>query len=89
MHSAVPLARVSAGGAWCSENSKVPDFSDTRGSAEDEFCDVLGQECARDVSRNFAYELRRNLNDERVRIAFQAVLLANSVVHMGMVRSLA
>jgi hypothetical protein len=40
-----------------SKNSKIADFSDARRPAEDEFCDVLGQECAADVARNPVYEL--------------------------------
>jgi hypothetical protein len=28
--------------------------------------------------------LRRNLNDERVRIALQAVFVTDAVIHMGM-----
>jgi hypothetical protein len=40
---------------------------------------------ARDVAGNPFYELRWNPNDERVRIAFQAVLVTDSVIHKGMV----
>ncbi len=69
-----------AGGTWRSENPKVPDLADGRRPAQDEFGDVLGQECARHVARNSVYELRRNLNDERVRIAFEAVFVADSVI---------
>jgi hypothetical protein len=74
------------GGAWHSENPKIPDFSDGWRPTEDEFCDVLGQERAGDIARNSFYELRRNLTDERVRIAFQAVLVTDSIFHMCMVR---
>jgi hypothetical protein len=77
---------LSAGGAWRSENPKVPDFADGWRPAQDQFCDVLGQVRVWDVGRNPFYELRRNLNDECVRIAFQAVLVTDSVTHMVMLR---
>ena len=51
----------------------VPDFADSWRPAQDEFRDVLGQERTWDVGRHPFYELRRNQDDERVRIAFQAV----------------
>jgi hypothetical protein len=75
---------LSAGGSQRSENPKVPDFSHGWRSAQDEFRNVLGQERARDVASNPVYELRWNLNDEHVRIAFQAVLVSDPVVRMGM-----
>jgi hypothetical protein len=82
--SQLRLFNLSAGGSSRSEHPKVPDFPDARRPAEDEFCDVLGQECSRDVARNPAYELRRNVNDERGRIALEAVFVTDAVIHMGM-----
>jgi hypothetical protein len=72
----------SAGTEQGLKNPKVPDFSNGRRPAQDEFDDVLGQECARDVARNPVYELRWNLKDERARIAFEAVFVADSVIHV-------
>ena len=60
----------------------MPDFSDGRRTTQDEFGDVFGQECARDVARNPVYELRRNQNDERVRIVLEAVFVTDAVIHV-------
>lgn len=55
-HFSVRLLRLFAGGSSRSENPKVPDFPHGRRPAQDVFCDVLGQECARDVASNSVYE---------------------------------
>jgi hypothetical protein len=69
-----------------SEYSQIPDFSDCWRPAQDEVSDVLGQQRPGDVRGDAFYELRRNLNDERVRLAFEAVLVTDSVIHVSMQR---
>lgn len=73
---------LSGEGSQRSKNPKVPDLSDGRRPAQDEFGDVLGQECSRDVAWDPVYDLRWNLKDERARIAFEAVFVADSIIHV-------
>jgi hypothetical protein len=82
--SQLRLFHLFAGGSSRSEHPKVPDFSHGWRPVQDEFRNVLGQECARNVAGDSFYELRRNLNNERVRIALEAVFVTDAVIHMGM-----
>lgn len=76
---------MSAANSLHLENPKVPNTSDCRRPAQDEDSDVLRQERAGNIRGHISYELRGNLNDERVRGALQAMLVADSVIHVGAV----
>ena len=65
-----------------SKNPKIANAFDSRRALEYELRDVFRQQRTRYVGRNPFYQLRRDLNDEFVGIALQAVLVANSVVHV-------
>jgi len=59
----------------------MPDLPDRGRTLQDELGDVFGQECARHISRYVVYELRRDVDDEFVRLVLQAVLVADAVIH--------
>jgi len=57
------------------QNPKISNAPDRRRALENEICDVLGQKRAGNIRRNPFYELGRNLDDELIRIAFEAVFV--------------
>lgn len=65
------------------KNPHVPDLADSRRALQDQIGDVFGHQCAGHVVRDICDELRRYVNNERVGIAFEAVFVADSVVHGG------
>ena len=65
----------------CSENPEMPDLPDLGRALQDQVGDVLGEECARQISRYSFDELRWNVDDEFVRFILQAVFITDAVVH--------
>lgn len=76
----------STGCLSCLEYAQIPDFPDCWRPAQDEVSDVLGHQSPGNIRGNTFYELRRNLHDERVRLALEAVFVTDSVIHVSMAR---
>ena len=61
----------------------MANLADAHGAFQDEISDVLGKKGARNVRGDAFDNLRRNLGDEVVGRARQAVLVADGLVHDG------